>query len=118
MQVGGQVAITHIVENYPGFPEGVGGPELVELFQKQAERFGAVLEFDTAVDADLSQRPFRVKGYSAEYLAETLIIATGANPRQLGVPGEQEFVGRGVSYCGTCDGWFFREKDIVVVGGW
>ncbi len=117
MQLGGQVAITHIVENYPGFPEGVGGPELVELFQKQAERFGAVLEFDTAVETDLSQRPFRVKGYNAEYLAESLIIATGANPRQLNIPGEQEFTGRGVSYCGTCDGWFFKDKDIIVVGG-
>ncbi|MFQ5615141.1 MAG: thioredoxin-disulfide reductase [Anaerolineales bacterium] len=117
MQIGGQVALTHIVENYPGFPEGVGGPELVELFQKQAERFGTVLEYDTAIEADLSQRPFRVKGYNAEYLAETLIIATGANPRKLEVPGEQEFTGRGVSYCGTCDGWFFKGKDIFVAGG-
>ncbi len=117
MQLGGQVAITHIVENYPGFPDGVGGPELVDLFQKQAERFGAKVEFDTAVEVDLSQRPFWVKGYNAEYLAETLIIATGATPRQLEVPGEVEFTGRGVSYCGTCDGWFFKDKDIVVVGG-
>ena len=117
MQLGGQVAITHIVENYPGFPDGIGGPELVELFQKQAERFGARIEFDTAVEADLSQRPFRVKGYSAEYLAESLIIATGATPRQLEIPGETEFTGRGVSYCGTCDGWFFKDKEVVVVGG-
>ncbi len=117
MQLGGQVAITHIVENYPGFPDGVGGPELVELFQKQAERFGATIEFDSALKVDFSERPFKVYGYSALYLAETVIVATGATPRQLGVPGEQEFTGRGVSYCGTCDGWFFKEKDILVVGG-
>ncbi len=117
MQLGGQVAITHIVENYPGFPDGVGGPELVELFQKQAERFGAKIEFDSAVEVDFSSWPFRVTGYSAEYLAETVIIATGANPRKLEIPGEEAFTGRGVSYCGTCDGWFFKEKDVVVVGG-
>jgi len=117
LQIGGQVAITHAVENYPGFPDGVGGPELVELFQKQAERFGAVLEFDTAIEVDFSQRPFRVKGYNAIYEAETVIIATGANPRKLEVPGEVEFIGRGVSYCGTCDGWFFKGKDVIVVGG-
>ncbi|HLF89396.1 MAG TPA: thioredoxin-disulfide reductase [Anaerolineales bacterium] len=117
LQIGGQVAITHAVENYPGFPDGVGGPELVELFQKQAERFGAVLEFDTAIEADFSQQPFRVKGYNAIYEAETVIIATGATPRKLEVPGEVEFTGRGVSYCGTCDGWFFKGKDVIVVGG-
>ena len=117
LQIGGQVAITYTVENYPGFPNGVGGPELVELFQKQAERFGAVLEFDTAVEADFSRHPFRVKGYNAIYEAETVIIATGATPRKLEVPGETEFTGRGVSYCGTCDGWFFKGKDVIVVGG-
>lgn len=117
LQIGGQVAITHSVENYPGFPDGVGGPELVELFQKQAERFGAVLEFDSAVDADFTQRPFRVKGYNAIYEADSVIIATGATPRKLQVPGEVEFTGRGVSYCGTCDGWFFKGKDVIVVGG-
>ncbi|NUM48530.1 MAG: thioredoxin-disulfide reductase [Anaerolineales bacterium] len=117
LQIGGQVAITHSVENYPGFPDGVGGPELVELFQKQAERFGAVLEFDSAVDVDFSQRPYRVKGYNAIYEAESVIIATGATPRKLQVPGEVEFTGRGVSYCGTCDGWFFKGKDVIVVGG-
>ncbi len=117
MQLGGQVAITHIVENYPGFPEGVGGPELTELFQKQAERFGAKLEYDTAVEVDFSQRPYRVKGYNAEYLADSVIIGTGANARHLNVPGEEELTGRGVSYCGTCDGWFFKDKDVIVVGG-
>lgn len=117
MQLGGQVSLTHVVENYPGFPEGVGGVELVELFQKQAERFGASLEMDAATAVDLSQRPFRVKTYAGEYLADTLIIATGATPRHLEVPGESELTGLGVSYCGTCDGWFFKDRDVVVVGG-
>lgn len=117
MDLGGQVSITHIVENYPGFPEGIGGPELVENFQKQAERFGARLEFDTATEVDLSSRPFRVKTWGAEYLAETLILATGATPRHLEIPGEEEFVGRGVSYCATCDGHFFQGREVIVVGG-
>ncbi|MEJ2599619.1 MAG: thioredoxin-disulfide reductase [Anaerolineales bacterium] len=117
MEHGGQVSLTYVVENYPGFPEGVGGSEMVELFQKQAERFGARVEFDTAVEVDLSQRPFRVQTYNTTYLAESLIISTGATPRHLNVPGEVELTGRGVSYCATCDGWFFKEKDVVVVGG-
>ncbi len=115
--LGGQVSLTYAVENYPGFPEGVGGSELVELFQKQAERFGAQLEYDTATQVDLSARPFQVKTENGEYLAETLIIATGATPLHLNVPGESELTGRGVSYCATCDGWFFKGKDVVVVGG-
>ena len=115
--LGGQVSITHIVENYPGFPEGVGGPELTQLFQKQAERFGAKVVFDTATEADFSQRPYRVKTYSGEYLADTVVISTGASPRKLEVPGEVEYTGKGVSYCGTCDGFFFKDKDVVVVGG-
>ena len=117
MELGGQVSLTHIVENYPGFPEGIGGSELVELFQKQAERFGATVEFDTATEVDLSQHPFRVITYNTEYVADALIISTGATPRHLGVNSETELTGRGVSYCATCDGWFFKEKDVVVVGG-
>jgi len=117
MELGGQVSLTYIVENYPGFPEGIGGQQLVELFQKQAERFGARVEFDTATKVDLSQRPFRVTTYNATYLADALIIATGATPRHLNVPGEKELTGRGVSYCATCDGWFFKDKDVIVVGG-
>lgn len=117
MELGGQVSLTHIVENYPGFPDGVGGAEMVELFQKQAERFGAKIEFDTAVEVDLSARPILVKGYNAIYQTDSLIITTGATPRHLGIPGETELTGRGVSYCATCDGWFFKEKDVVVVGG-
>jgi len=117
MEHGGQVSVTYTVENYPGFPEGVGGTELVELFQKQAERFGARLEFDTATQVDLSQRPFRVQTYNGEYLADSLIITTGATPRHLDIPGEKELTGRGVSYCATCDGWFFKDKNVIVVGG-
>ncbi len=117
MELGGQVSLTNTIENYPGFPEGVGGQELVELFQKQAERFGAHIEYDTATDVDLKEHPFRIKTYNYEYLADTLIVATGAQATQLDVPGEKELTGRGVSYCATCDGWFFKDKDVVVVGG-
>jgi thioredoxin reductase (NADPH) len=117
MSLGGQVSLTYTVENYPGFPSGVGGQELVDLFQKQAERFGARVEFDTATEIDLSRRPFRIKTYNTEYIADTLIISTGATPIHLEIPGENEFTGRGVSYCATCDGWFFKDKDVVVVGG-
>lgn len=117
MELGGQVSLTYTVENYPGFPDGIEGPKLVELFQKQAERFGARVEFDSAVEVDLSQRPFRIRTYSTEYLADTLIITTGATPLHLNIPGEVELTGRGVSYCATCDGWFFKDKDVIVVGG-
>lgn len=117
MELGGQVSLTYMVENYPGFPEGVGGTQLVELFQKQAEHFGARVEFDTATEVDFSRRPFRVQTYNGEYLADALILSTGATPIHLNIPGETELIGRGVSYCATCDGWFFREKDVVVVGG-
>ena len=117
MELGGQVSITHIVENYPGFPDGIEGPKLVENFQKQAERFGTRVEFDAATEVDFSSRPFRVKTWGNQYFAETLILSTGATPRHLDIPGETEFTGKGVSYCGTCDGHFFQGKDVVVVGG-
>ena len=117
MQLGGQASLTSDIDNYPGFPEGVGGAQLGELFQKQAERFGAKLEFDTITDADLSKKPFSLKTYSREYLSNSIIISSGAAPNNLNVPGEKELTGRGVSYCATCDGWFFKEKDVVVVGG-
>ena len=117
MQLGGQAALTYTIENYPGFPEGVGGAQLGELFQKQAEHFGAVTEFDLANEVDLSQRPFKVTTDSGEYLADVLIVGTGASPTHLDIPGEVELTGRGVSYCATCDGWFFKDKKVVVVGG-
>jgi thioredoxin reductase (NADPH) len=117
IQLGGQAALTYTVENYPGFPEGVGGAQLGELFQKQAEHFGARVEFDSASEVDLSQRPYRVKSDTTEYLADTIIVTTGASSNLLGIPGESQLTGRGVSYCATCDGWFFKDKKVVVVGG-
>lgn len=117
IELGGQAALTHTIENYPGFPDGVGGSELGELFQKQAERFGAKVEFESANSVDLSVRPFKVSGDNAEYLADTLIIGTGARPNHLEIPGEYEMTGKGVSYCATCDGWFFKDKKVIVVGG-
>jgi thioredoxin reductase (NADPH) len=118
LELGGQAALTHTIENYPGFPDGVGGSQLGELFQKQAERFGTHVEFDRASSVDLSSRPFVVTTDSGpEIKAESLVIATGASPNHLNIPGEVELTGRGVSYCATCDGWFFKEKKVVVVGG-
>jgi thioredoxin reductase (NADPH) len=117
IQLGGQAALSYTVENYPGFPEGVGGAQLGELFQKQAERFGARVEYDSATQVDLSRRPYMVRTDNGEYLADSVIIATGASPNQLKVPGESELTGRGVSYCATCDGWLFKDKKVVVVGG-
>jgi thioredoxin reductase (NADPH) len=116
-QLGGQAALTFTIENYPGFPEGVGGAQLGELFQKQAEHFGATVEFDTAHEVDLSQRPYKVVTDNREYAADTLVVTTGASPVHLNVSGETELTGRGVSYCATCDGWFFKDRKVVVVGG-
>ncbi len=117
MQVGGQAALTHLIENYPGFPQGVGGAQLGELFQKQAELFGARVEFDMAHEVDFSQYPYTVTADSGDYYADSIIIATGASPNHLNIPGEAELTGRGVSYCATCDGWFFKDKKVTVVGG-
>ncbi len=116
-EIGGQVSITSEVENYPGFPEGLTGPDLVQNFQKQAERFGTRLEIDEVTEVDFQQEPFRLTTYGGQFLAKAVIIATGASPRRLGVPGESELTGKGVSYCATCDGFFFRQKELVVVGG-
>lgn len=116
MDLGGQVSKTGAIENYPGFPS-IEGPEMVSAFQQQAEQFGAEIVYDSATEVDLSIHPFKVTTYGSKYFAESLIIATGASIRELGVPGETEFTGRGVSYCATCDGHFFKEKDLVVVGG-
>ena len=117
LEFGGQVSLTYTVENYPGFPDGIGGPDLTELFRKQAERFGTRFDYDIATGVDLSHRPFVIQTYNSKYLADSLIITTGATPRHLDVPGEKELTGRGVSYCATCDGWFFKGKDVLVVGG-
>lgn len=118
IELGGQAALTYTIENYPGFPDGVGGSQLGDLFQKQAEKFGARVEFGTATSVDLSGRPFRVSADNGiEYQADTLILATGASSKKLEVPGEKQLTGKGVSYCATCDGWFFKEKNVAIVGG-
>jgi len=117
MEPGGQVSRTNSIENYPGFPEGISGAALGDLFQKQAERFGARIEFDTITGVDLSKKPFAVRSYSREYKTKTVIIAMGATPNHLKIPGEKEMIGKGVSYCATCDGHFFKDKSVVVVGG-
>ncbi len=116
-ELGGQVATTTTVENYPGFIDGILGPDLAQVMQAQAERFGARIELDTVTSVDLSQQPFQLIGESGEYRARSVIIATGASPNKLGVLGERELTGRGVSYCATCDGYFFKDKEVVVVGG-
>jgi thioredoxin reductase (NADPH) len=115
-EMGGQIGITSEVENYPGF-SGETGPELVDVIKEQAERFGAEIHFDYIQSVDLDQRPLKLTGSSGDYYAKSLIIATGASFRKLQVPGEAEFTGRGVSYCATCDGFFFRDKEIVMIGG-
>nr|MBC7245414.1 thioredoxin-disulfide reductase [Chloroflexota bacterium] len=115
--LGGQAATTSEIENYPGFPSGIGGTELMQLMQQQAQRFGARVEMDEVMEVNLRQHPFIIKASSATYEANTLIVATGVSPRLLGVPGEDKFKGRGVSYCATCDGFFYKDKTVVVVGG-
>ncbi len=116
-EVGGQVATTTVVENYPGFTRGIAGPELAQVMQEQAQKFGAQVEYDVVSKVNLQERPFRVFGDMGEYRAHSLIIATGASATKLGVPGERTLTGRGVSYCATCDGYFFQGKELVVVGG-
>ncbi len=113
----GQLMITSDVENYPGFPDGILGPELMDLFKRQAERFGAVIVERDATRVDFSSRPFRLWVGEDEYQADAVIIATGASALWLGLPSEEEFRGRGVSACATCDGFFFRDREIAVAGG-
>jgi thioredoxin reductase (NADPH) len=114
---GGQLMITSDVENYPGYPGGILGPEMMQDFRKQAERFGAEFVTDDVTRVDFSERPFRVWVGDDEYRAETVIVATGANARQLGLESERKLQGRGVSYCAVCDAAFFRDREVVVVGG-
>jgi len=114
---GGQLMITTEVENYPGFPKGVQGPELMELFKAQAERFGTQIVTADVTAVDISDRPFRVTSTDGELVAETLIVATGASAKWLGIPSEQKFQNYGVSACATCDGALFKGRELVVVGG-
>ncbi len=114
-EFGGQIATTTEVENYPGFPTGLQGPELTEGMKQQAERFGARLEYDEVIEVELNRQPIIVKTHNATYETKALIVASGASPRKLNIPGEKELTGRGVSYCATCDGFFFKSKEIMVV---
>lgn len=114
---GGQLMTTSEVENYPGFPNGIFGPELMMNMRQQAERFGTCIVDDEVIRVDFNKRPFEVTSHSETCEAHSVIICTGASPRKLGIPSEEQFAGRGVSYCATCDGPFFKGEDIVVVGG-
>ncbi|HWB78378.1 MAG TPA: thioredoxin-disulfide reductase [Nannocystaceae bacterium] len=114
---GGQLTTTTDVENYPGYPKGISGPVMMEEFREQAERFGTEVIYDLANEVDLSKRPFRVVGDSGVYLADALIVATGATAKYLNLPSEQRLKNKGVTACATCDGAFFRNQDVAVVGG-
>ena len=117
MSPGGQMALTGDIDNYPGFDEGIDGFTLGMKMQQGAHRFGAKTEYDQITQVDLGNKIKKLQGLSATYLAKTVVIATGANPRKLGIKNEQEMTGRGVHYCAHCDGRFYKDKTVVVVGG-
>jgi thioredoxin reductase (NADPH) len=114
---GGQLLLTTVVENYPGFPQGVDGPQLIEDMRKQAEKFGTRFVYEDAGAVDFTKKPFKVSAGGRDYEAECVIIATGANAKWLGIPSEKKFIGHGVSNCATCDGAFYKGKDVIAVGG-
>lgn len=117
LSAGGQMALTHEIDNYPGFEDGIDGFSLAEKMRKQAERFGAKSEYAEVVRLDLNDTPKTIETTAGKYFGKTVVIATGANPRELGIENEAELVGRGISYCAACDGMFYRDKTVVVVGG-
>ncbi|HLG33022.1 MAG TPA: thioredoxin-disulfide reductase [Ignavibacteriaceae bacterium] len=117
MQPGGQLTITTEVENYPGFEHGIQGPELMDVMRKQAQKFGAISIFKEITEVDFSKRPFKLKSYEEEYFADAVIIATGASAKLLGLEGEKNYMGYGVSACATCDGFFFKNQIVLVIGG-
>ncbi|MBN2413877.1 thioredoxin-disulfide reductase [candidate division KSB1 bacterium] len=117
MERGGQITLTDDLENFPGFPDGIGGLDMYQLFEKQANRFGSEIIYDVVTEVDLTGDVKIVKTADKEYQAKSVIIATGSTPKRLGIPGEEKLIGRGVSYCATCDGFFFKDKKVVVVGG-
>jgi thioredoxin reductase (NADPH) len=117
MMFGGQLMITSDVENYPGYPDGVTGPEMMEQFQKQAERFGTEIQFEDVISVDFDSRPFRAATDDQEFTADAIVIATGASAKWLGIDSEERLVNKGVSACATCDGALFRDKNMAVVGG-
>ena len=117
LSAGGQMAQTHLIENYPGFPEGIDGWELAEKMLRQAERFGAKTEYADVTAVELNAQPKRITSSEGEFLAKTVVIATGAGPKELGLPKEAELTGRGVAYCAACDGMFYKGKTVMVVGG-
>lgn len=117
VELGGQLAQTTDVENYPGFPTGIMGPVLMTMMKDQAEKFGTRIVYELATEVDFRHKPFLIKTHDHEYEAETVILCTGSSPKKLNIPGEREYAGYGVSYCATCDGAFFRDHDLVVVGG-
>lgn len=117
IDLGGQLALTTDVENYPGFPSGIMGPKLMQMMKEQAEKFGTRVVYELATEVDFSRRPFVVKAGDAVHETQSVIICTGSSPKKLDIPGEKEYSGYGVSYCATCDGAFFRNQELVVVGG-
>jgi len=117
MQPGGQLTITTEVDNYPGFENGIQGPELMDIMRKQVERFGTKCIFSEITEVDFSQRPFKLKSYEDEYTADAVIISTGASAKLIGLESEKEYMGYGVSACATCDGFFFKDQIVIVVGG-